>query len=646
MALLAPVVADTVATAAVGAQVNLGLALKANNASRAEAVALAALTTVLRAVGLTCLVTAGGSLPSDLAKARRIITALAILTVRADGLRAVSTTVTHIALAATGHTVAPTVARAAVGAHLLLASLAHETRSTVAHTIDASTMRRAVAWAALEGAVKPGPAHLAHAVGADAVTMSRAVVGARTARAVHTSEPSLAVASAVVADPRVGAVVEASLERAVVAHPPLVAGTGEVLAASVAGAIVGANHTLRAVGTSPPVDAVAGAVVAQTVTRAVRNAGTLAAVVALPARGAIASTIAAVAMAGAVAGACQQTAVKASVARVAVASEVLAHTVVGAVVGADALGTVVPGVARVAAAHTLLAEAVVRASVGAIGLGAIKTTEAGEATASSVEATAVLAAVVGALAGRAVHALETLGALALAVDASSASRAVVGAQLSLTAHSSEAGIANAHALRGACSTLVAVVGAVGLLTSHASPPVVALAVTVGVLVAAAVVGALHGTPLDVAHHTSVLTCLADAHAVLTVAMVAVDTLLARAVKLLSKGVLAKLSWGVGDGEALCLGGLAVIGLRLCLNIRHDVDSLRHRLLDFLESLLHTGGGLGLLLGGLSFLLVTDVASAIRGSEARLAHTATVLAIPLVGAMVGALHEQLSVVFLL
>lgn len=61
-----------------------------------------------------------------------------------------------------------------------------------------------------------------------------------------------------------------------------------------------------------------------------------------------------------------------------------------------------------------------------------------------------------------------------------------------------------------------------------------MAVPVGVFVALAVVGALKRAPLDVARRPGVLSSLTDAHTTLAVAVMTVDTLLARSVKRLRR----------------------------------------------------------------------------------------------------------------
>lgn len=140
VASLCPLVTDTVATAIVGAEINLGTTLKTNETSGAQAVTLVTLATVLGAVFITSLVTASLSLPTNLAQASGFITTVTILTVRADGLRTIHTTITNITLAATSHTIATTMSRAPVGAHLLLASLTHETRRTITGTVNTATV--------------------------------------------------------------------------------------------------------------------------------------------------------------------------------------------------------------------------------------------------------------------------------------------------------------------------------------------------------------------------------------------------------------------------------------------------------------------------------------------------------------------------
>lgn len=126
MALLSPLITHTVVAAGVGANLNLSLALESNKASGAEAVTLTALTAIGGTILITCLISTRIALPSNLAKARGFIATVTVLTVRADGLGAIHTTISNVTLALARHTIATTVPRAAIGAHLLLTRLTHE----------------------------------------------------------------------------------------------------------------------------------------------------------------------------------------------------------------------------------------------------------------------------------------------------------------------------------------------------------------------------------------------------------------------------------------------------------------------------------------------------------------------------------------
>lgn len=86
MALLCPLVTNTVSRALVGANVNLCLALDASEACSAKAVAVVALASICGTVGLACLVTTRVSLPSNLAQASGIITTVTVLAVWAHSL--------------------------------------------------------------------------------------------------------------------------------------------------------------------------------------------------------------------------------------------------------------------------------------------------------------------------------------------------------------------------------------------------------------------------------------------------------------------------------------------------------------------------------------------------------------------------------
>lgn len=140
MTLFAEFITDTIAIAVVEAQICLGLALKANKPSRAQTVAVTALATIRRTISFAGLLAAGGAFPANLAKTGGIITTVSILAVRTDGLRTVITTIADIALATSSHTIATTMARAAVRAHLHLTRLSHEARGTHARAVDTSAM--------------------------------------------------------------------------------------------------------------------------------------------------------------------------------------------------------------------------------------------------------------------------------------------------------------------------------------------------------------------------------------------------------------------------------------------------------------------------------------------------------------------------
>lgn len=284
-----------------------------------------------------------------------------------------------------------------------------------------------------------------------------------------------------------GAVVQTSFQRTIVTHPTIVASTREVLAATVAGTVVGADHTLRAVSPAPAINAVACSVAAKTVTRAISDAGSLAAIVTLPARSAVAGAVAAVSMSSTIPRAGQQTAVKPSEPSIAAASKVLANTVVGTMVGAYARRAIVASIPGEASASTLLTETVVGTSVGAISCATVQPTEPREASTSSVKASTVLTAVIGALACRAVDSLVALHTLALTIHTRTPTRALVRAKLGFTASTRVSGVTNADSVRCACSVAVASIWTIGLLTSNASPALIALAITVRVSAACAAV---------------------------------------------------------------------------------------------------------------------------------------------------------------
>lgn len=177
---LGELIADTVPAAVVGATLLLDLALETDEAHRACTLALVTLAAVVLAVRSTRLVVASRPLPPNLAQASRVVAAVAVLAVRADRLRAVDATIAHIALALPRNTVTAAVTGASIGAHLLLASLAHIPTGAITNAIHTPSVVGAVARASLERAVKSGPPHLTHAVRSNTVSMSRAIVGARS----------------------------------------------------------------------------------------------------------------------------------------------------------------------------------------------------------------------------------------------------------------------------------------------------------------------------------------------------------------------------------------------------------------------------------------------------------------------------------
>lgn len=140
VAFFAEFITNTIAIAVVQTQICFGLALNANEPSGTQTVPVAAFSTVGCTVGVASLFTASRPFPANLAKTRGIITTVTIFTVGTHRLRAVVTTITDITFAASSDTIATTMSRAAVGAHLHLASLAHEARSTHTGTIHASSM--------------------------------------------------------------------------------------------------------------------------------------------------------------------------------------------------------------------------------------------------------------------------------------------------------------------------------------------------------------------------------------------------------------------------------------------------------------------------------------------------------------------------
>jgi len=356
---LAPLITNSVATAVIGAQFGLDCALQTKQSNRAQAVPFMALASVILTTHLASLLGAGVAFPSSLAQAGCVIPTVTIGTIWANWLRAIKSSESNITLALSSHPVAMSMSRAPVGANLLLTSLSHEAGSTVAHSVNTSSVGRAVGRAPLERAVKPSPAELADTVGSDTVTMTGTVIGAWASRAVKASVAGLTVASSVVADSRVGAVVQASSKRAICAHPSFVTSTGEVLAATMSRAVIGTNDSLGAISPTPALNALASSIVADTVAGAVSNTGTLAAIISLPSGGTVTGSIAAVTMSSAVTGASQKTAVETGEARVALAGEVGALAIEVAMVGAHTAGAILASVSRVTLASTILTESVV-----------------------------------------------------------------------------------------------------------------------------------------------------------------------------------------------------------------------------------------------------------------------------------------------
>lgn len=150
VALLAPFITDTIATAVIGAKVHLGLTLNSNEPSGTQTVTIMTLATVGGTITVTCFLSASVTLPSNLAQASGIITTVSILTVRADGLRAILSSITNITFTSSCHTITATVTRASVGAHLLLAGLAHEPRGTIADTVNTAAVSGTVSRTALQ----------------------------------------------------------------------------------------------------------------------------------------------------------------------------------------------------------------------------------------------------------------------------------------------------------------------------------------------------------------------------------------------------------------------------------------------------------------------------------------------------------------
>jgi len=153
-----------------------------------------AFASVAVAFGTTCLVSTGWALPADLAQTRCLITAITVLTIRTHSLGAISTTITDIAFTTTRHTIATTMARASIGAHLHLTSSSHESRSTEASSINTLSVRGTISGAALQRAIEAGPADLADTVRSNTVSVVGALVGTRTSGAIKSSVTSLAIA--------------------------------------------------------------------------------------------------------------------------------------------------------------------------------------------------------------------------------------------------------------------------------------------------------------------------------------------------------------------------------------------------------------------------------------------------------------------
>lgn len=201
------IVADTIAAAVVQATTRLGLALKSHKTGRAQTVSVVTLATVVSTVSVAGFLTTRSTLPANLTEACRFVTTVTILAVWADRFGTISTTIADLTLTLSGDAIACPMSRASIGAHSLLATLAHVTRTTVTSTIHASTVRRAVAWATLQRAIITSPSNLAHTMGSDAVTMARAFVRTWSSRAIGPSETSEAEALALVTDAVFGAVV-------------------------------------------------------------------------------------------------------------------------------------------------------------------------------------------------------------------------------------------------------------------------------------------------------------------------------------------------------------------------------------------------------------------------------------------------------
>lgn len=164
------------------------------------------------------------------------------------------------------------------------------------------------------------------------------------------------------------------------------------------------------------------------------------------------------------------------------------------------------------------------------------------------------------------------------------------------------------------------------------------------------VAASHGAPLNIATHASVLTSLADADIVFAVSVVAVDTLLARTIKLFA---MVSCCGRVGDRLALSSDGWDIfclcLSMKLCLNIDNRLELFSRLLNDFLaevgKHVLNTGFCLGFHFGR-SIALITNIGGTVWLSKTGLANTETILAVALVRTVVWALHKKGCWAFLL
>lgn len=130
-------VANAIAAAVIGTSLLFDLTFETNQAHGASAFTFVALTTIIVAVGRAGLVRARRPLPPNLTETRCIVTAVTIIAIGANRLRAVYAPVAHVTLALSCNTITTPMTTATVGAHLLLTSLAHVTRCTIADAVDA-----------------------------------------------------------------------------------------------------------------------------------------------------------------------------------------------------------------------------------------------------------------------------------------------------------------------------------------------------------------------------------------------------------------------------------------------------------------------------------------------------------------------------